>query len=258
MNELQEFYNEQANKFSWTRNKPRPEFDLILEYIKPHLEKKSWDKIKILELGCWDWRFYRYLKEIFEKDNKTFEKNFEYTWVDFSQWLLDIAEKKSTDWNRVCEDMIKFLTKQWQEEFDFVISIASIQHIPTLQKRNLLIKLIHRTLKYWSKHISINRAMSDVFKRKFKKSIKKSILKRILTLWSWDRNNVFVPFKTEKKTYQRLYHIFNTKEIQQITKRNGLILSDIFFVGKNWDKTDKQNSRNIFFVQTKDIFTPSK
>ena len=40
-NKLQDFYNQQATKFSGTRKKHRPEFDLILEQINNYISTKK-------------------------------------------------------------------------------------------------------------------------------------------------------------------------------------------------------------------------
>ncbi len=246
--QLKNFYNQEAQKFSNTRKKHWPEFNLILQELKNYSNnyQKMPDPIKILELWCGDWRFLGFLKE-------NFDKNFEYVWVDFSENLLKIAQKNYEDSLFVQQDMISFLNKENQQKYDFVISIASIQHIYKFSQRKILFENINKVLKYWWKHISINWAMSKKFWQNYKIQIIISYLKYFFTFGIWDYNNILVPFKSNNKIYKRLYHIFSCKEIKLLTDFAWLILEKCFFVWPKWNKVEQSQARNLFFVQKKDV-----
>lgn len=65
--------------------------------------------------------------------------------------------------------MENYIAKPKQESVDIVISVASFQHIMEKEKRQWIIKNIHRILRYRGIHISINWCYSDRFRKKFKK-----------------------------------------------------------------------------------------
>jgi hypothetical protein len=50
--ELKNFYNDQAEKFTETRKKKWPEFELILQEIKNDFDRSKNKILNILELGC--------------------------------------------------------------------------------------------------------------------------------------------------------------------------------------------------------------
>ena len=79
---LKEFYNSQADKFHNTRKKHWPEMDHILDQIKQHPSKN----LNILELGCGDGRFVKYLDKL--------DKNLHYQGIDLSENLIEIAQDK--------------------------------------------------------------------------------------------------------------------------------------------------------------------
>lgn len=168
--ELQQCYNDEATKFSQTRQKHWHEFDHILEQINA-IKKNT---IHIVELGCGDGRFYDY---IIQHTNKKIE----YTGIDFSKELLKIAQKKHPQAKRVADDMINGIKTIEQESCDIIISIAAFQHLPTRRERNFILKSAYRALKYEGLYIMVNRAFSDRFYRKYRSQIAISIFKYILS-----------------------------------------------------------------------------
>lgn len=168
--ELQQCYNEEANKFSQTRQKHWHEFDYIIEKINK-LPNKT---IRIVELGCGDGRLYDYI-------HKNTTKKIHYTGIDFSKELLKIAKKKHPEATRVCDDMINGIKTIAQESCDIVVSIAAFQHLPTRRERNFVLKSSYRALTYDGLYIMVNRAYSDRFYKKYRPQMVISIIKYILS-----------------------------------------------------------------------------
>lgn len=132
---LKRFYNKNAEQFHNTRKKLWPEFN----YILAEINKSENNNIKILELWCGDWRLLKFLQE-------NSNKNINYKWIDLSNKLIDIAKVDNPGWNFVVNDMINQCEIETQEEYDFVISVASFQHLPNSYQRILLLKHIYKCL----------------------------------------------------------------------------------------------------------------
>lgn len=247
---LQTFYHEQAQKFSDTRQQPRPEFDEILRQI--HIlgecsERKQ--PLRIVELWCGDGRFARFLAKYIECDYK-------YVWVDFAQGQINLANKKCTHDGHtfVCADMYHYLTIQSQESIDVIVSVASIQHIMDRTLRIGLIKHIYRVLTYGWVHVSTNWCMSRWFKSKFRVPLLYARCKWFFSFGRYEKYNVLIPFITEQKTYQRPYHIFTEGEWQAITKKSWLIVRLFSYVTKSGNMVySPTNARNSFIVQQKSV-----
>ena len=243
---IKDFYNKQAEKFSQTRQKHWPEFDFILEEIKKYPKKN----IKILELGCWDGRLERFLQE------KLKQKNIEYVWVDLSENLIQIANMKKYNPKSVfiAENMVAYLIRKKQQQYDFIIAVASFQHIPSATNRIFVLESIYKYLKYTGKCIMINWSFSKWFLKKYKVPVFKSLLKYILTLWYLKINDLYIPWKDKDITYYRYYHIFFLQEIKNLFKRTNFIVEKCLYIDKSWKLTDNfSNARNSLIVGVKDI-----
>ena len=243
--DLKNFYNHEAQKFSATRKKIWAEFNYILEEITSF--KKN---LKILDLGCGDGRLFWYLQEKIQ--------NFEYIWVDISNNLIEIAKTKYKNYPNAhffVDDMLNFLKKQKQQEFDVVILVASFQHIPDVDTRLTILKHIYRILQYQWKLIMINWAFSKWFIKKYKFQIIKSIIKHLFSLWKRERNSLYIPWKSDSGiVFNRFYHIFTLKELKFLLQETWFIPTKLGYIDKNWKFTfDWKNARNSFVVWKKDV-----
>lgn len=240
--DIKEFYNKNANKFAQTRNKFWPEF----EYIKQEVSKIIWKnwKIKILELGCGSWRLYTYLIENFPQEK------IDYVGIDISENLIDIAKK--TWWYFEVDDMLSFLEKQEQQSFDFVVAIASFQHIFLYKERLLIMKNIYRILQYEWKVMMFNWSFSHWFFKKYTIQIFKAFMIWILSLFTKPINDIFIPWKQERNTYYRYYHIFFLFELKKLLKLSSFIVQELCYISKNWEKTlSRKQARNTMFIWKK-------
>lgn len=241
--ELKDFYDQEANKFHNTRKKHWPEFDHILKIVK----KSKKRNINILELGCGSWRFLWYLQE-------NTKKKINYTWVDISDWLIDIAKHEYPEWNFFSMDMVSALQQQNQWTYDFVIAIASFQHLPTYKERLLALKNIYRILNYWGECIMVNWSFSKWFWEKYRNQVIKSFFKQFLGKYKF--NDIFVPWKQDNsdKIFYRYYHIFTHSELRKLSKHSWFILEELSYIDKEGNiSTDWKDSRNSFFVAKKDV-----
>ena len=275
-NSVKNFYNAQAEKFSGTRKKQWPEFFYIQEEVRKIINQK-W-KIKILELGCGDGRLYRYLLDVFGSEN------IDYTGVDISEWLINIA-KNETKWliddsewlnnkdelsviekdslsskfsalkvSFIVSDMLDFLEKQDQQSYDFVIAVASFQHIPKKYERLLILKNIYRILDYDGVVQMFNWSFSTWFFKKYSTQILKAFLVWILSLFTKPMNDIYVPWKNDWKVFYRYYHIFFLYELKNLFKQAGFVIKDICYINNEWNKSVSwKQARNSMIVAKKTV-----
>lgn len=241
-NNLKEVYDTIAEKYYLSRNKHRNNWKVIADEIL-----KSWKKeIDILEFWCGWWRCIKYLNE----NLKWIKIN--YIWVDISKELLKYAKKDNKKNEFICDDICNYIKNIKQESFDYIIWIASFQHIENNNKRTYLMKSFYKALKYGWKIIMTNRSFSDWFNKKYKKEIIQSILKTIYTFWNHKRNDLMIPRKHNLKTLYRYYHIFTKKELIQLHKENYFSIKLITFLNKSWETiTNRKQSENIISIWEK-------
>lgn len=283
MSSIEQTYNHIASKFSQTRQKVRPEFDLILSYIsdycfisknltsgefvvendvfdwssnpattkttKSQNKSKKSQKIRILDFGCGDGRLFTFLK------NNLNWADLEYIGIDISNSLISIARNQNPNTKFIYQDMIEFAKKVEQNTIDIVINLASYQHIMKRSDRIVFAKLVYKMLKYNWLRININRSKSSRFAQKYKKEILLSKIKNIISFGFWDSKNVQIPFEIGWKKHFRDYHIFDILELKKIWQYCGLDTKTFKFSDKTWILSDDiSNSRNSFVVRCKKAF----
>jgi SAM-dependent methyltransferase len=244
-NELKNFYDNEAKKYHSSRQKLRTDWKRIVDEII-----KSWKKeVDILEFWCWWWRCINYL----DKNLKWIKIN--YTWIDLSNELLKYAKKDNPKRKFICDDISNFIKDIPQESYDFIIGIASFQHIPTQWERVFLMKHFYRTLKYWWEIVMINWSISKRFLKKYKKTIIKSYLKYIFTIWKHNRRNLLIPRTNSWHTKDRFYHIFSKKELEILTKEWWFLIDKLTYIDKNWQEINsRKKSNNTILIWLKKIF----
>ena len=243
-NNLKNVYDTIAEKYYISRNKHRNDWIHILNEIQKYWKKE----ISILEFWCWWWRCIKYLNEYI----KWIKIN--YVWIDISNELLKYAKKDNRKEKFICDDICNYIQKAPQENFDFIIWIASFQHIEKEIDRLNLMKNFYRTLKYWWKLIMTNRSFSNRFYKKYQKEIIQSIFKTIYTLGNHKRNDLSIPRKFNWDTLYRFYHIFSIKEIELLCKESWFIINKLTFLDKNWKEiSEKKWSNNTILIWEKKL-----
>lgn len=248
---LRDFYDAQAEKYYHTRNKHRADANIFLDEIK-NSGKKT---ISILEFGCGSGRLLAHLAQ-----TKWIKIN--YVGVDISKNLLSFAKKqisgksapKNINATFVCDNIAHYLKWLKQESFDFVIGVASFQHIATSKERFFVVKNIYRILKYDGKLIMTNRSFSRWFIKKFQKDFLHAIRKYIISLGKHERNSIMVPWKNDKTIDKRFYHIYTLAELRKIVSLSGFIIEKIWYLHK-WIVTSSwKESQNSLIIAKKSIF----
>ncbi len=242
--DLKEVYDTIAEKYYLSRNKYRSDWPFILNEIQKYWKKE----ISILEFWCWGGRVIKYLNE----NLKWIKIN--YTWVDISKGLLKYAQKDNPKDTFICDDISNYIKKTTQESFDFIIWIASFQHIEKGSERLYLMKSFYKSLKYWWKLIMTNRSFSNRFQKKYKKELIKSILKTMYTFWNHKRNDLHIPWRHGKEILYRFYHIFTIKELELLCKESWFINEKLAYLDKNWNEINNwKPSNNTLFIGSKKL-----
>lgn len=249
--ELQEFYDAQAEKYYHTRNKHRADATIFLDEIKKSKKKT----IHILEFGCGSGRLLASLLDLSGV-------KINYVWVDISKNLLRFAKKQISSKTKskhinaefVCDDILHYIQWSKQESFDFVIWVASFQHIPTTKERFFLIKNAYRILKYDGTLIMTNRSFSRRFLKKYKKDLVHSLWKYLSSFGKHQRNNLMIPWENKGKLSKRFYHIYTLAELKKLVAMSGFIISKIWYL-KKWNIIDSwKDSQNSLLIAKKSIF----
>lgn len=209
---LQEFYDSTAETFSGTRQRIWPEFVHMADSVREYAGKRT--TLRVLELGCGDGRLLTYLKE-------NTDITYDYTGVDISYNLLQIANTNHPEARRVHHDMISRCIQAQQEHYDIVIGVASFHHVPTVRTRLLTLAGIYQSLVYGGRIIMTNWCYSTWFKKKFRREIQRARAVSLLTLGYKSRNDIMVPWLTNERSLvaRRLYHIFGQVELTRLLQQ---------------------------------------
>ena len=245
--DLESFYNSEAKKYAETRKKFWHEEKIILDAITPLFGNK--DKVRVLEFWCGSGRFATLL-------NQNFPGQFDYVWIDLSDELLSYAIHDNPNLTFFQWDITKLIKNFEQESFDLIVWTSSFQHIPTTKERSYLMKSFYRLLNYDGMLLMTNRSLSDWFVKKNWKPVMKARLKSWLKLNNKARD-IMVPWTDENwKVYERFYHFFSLKELENLATFSWLTLKINTFIDWNGEFTDNEKiSRSSFFVATKTPIT---
>ncbi len=248
---LASFYDMEAEKYYHTRNKHRADAEVFLDEIKNHGKKT----IKILEFGCGSGRFLAHLAQL--KGIKI-----TYVGVDISKKLLAFAKKqisgktapKHIHAEFVCKDIIEYIQWLKQESFDFVVWVASFQHIPTTKERFILIKNIYRILTYEGKLLMTNRSFSQRFIKKHRKVIVAWIRRYIRSFGKYQWNDLFIPRTNKTITSKRFYHIYTLPELKKLLSLSGFVIEQLTYLNKWITGVSRKVSQNSLIIGKKSIF----
>ncbi|MFS8130690.1 MAG: class I SAM-dependent methyltransferase [Candidatus Dojkabacteria bacterium] len=142
-----DLYSTHAEEFSKTRQTPWEGWNPIIK----KLVNEKMKGISILDLGCGNGRFLKYLKDEGIEVGK-------YVGVDNSKILLNIAKKENPDSEFLDLDLNTMdWSKKIEGEFDIIVSFGVLHHIESFQlRRNILessIKLLKHNgliiIAYW-------------------------------------------------------------------------------------------------------------
>ncbi|MCF7835755.1 MAG: class I SAM-dependent methyltransferase [Candidatus Marinimicrobia bacterium] len=197
-------YDKIAEKFSQTRNYIWKEMEIAKTFIK--------NGFNVLDIGCGNGRFFETLKD----------KNINYTGIDNSEKLLEIARKKHNT-NFIKADATSLPLED--EHFDTVVSFAVLHHIPSKELRNQFIKESFRVLKKDGYFII---TVWNLWQKKYIPQIIKYAFLKIIGLSDLDFKDIYLNFGKEKNV--RYLHAFTKQELKKLLTKNGFKIKKISVV----------------------------
>jgi ubiquinone/menaquinone biosynthesis C-methylase UbiE len=199
LNKTKDDYNRIAVKFSNTRQH-------LSEDIS-YLGKFSQARDRVLDFGCGNGR----LSELF------IGKKIQYTGVDFSDEMMNLAKEKYPDDKFVLVDNLKLPFKD--ASFDIIYCLSALHHIPSQELRQALLGEFRRVLKPGGTLVLT--VWNLICEPKVKYIIFKNSLLKIFGLTKLDFGDFFRSFSDEKQAVQRYFHCFAGRELKKIVDRAG-------------------------------------
>ncbi|PLX22051.1 hypothetical protein C0584_00800 [Candidatus Parcubacteria bacterium] len=223
-------------------------YDIIGKHFSETRKKEIWPELKkiakqveenskILDLGCGNGRLLRAFDS----------KNLEYFGIDQSESLIEEAMKQFPNDHFLVGDIldlskIDLKKNKLPKKFNFIFSIAVLQHIPGKKKRIEFLRTLKNYLEPDGVIVFSNWNMWEI--PKYKKLVYRTFFLKILRKNSLDFGDVLFDWKNSKgeTVSQRYYHAFRKYELRSLFKKAG------YKVRKNYK--DKFNFYTILSIKT--------
>lgn len=130
LNQLnQKFYDAETSDFDQTRQQAWTGWQIFWQEISSRLPSP----LSVLDVGCGNGRFYKFLQQQ--------QLKFDYTGIDQSHKLINIAQKNFKDINFNRQDLLSDWKSTLREKnFDLIVLFGVMHHIPGEQNRRQLVK----------------------------------------------------------------------------------------------------------------------
>ena len=226
---MKDSYEVIADHFSKTRYRDWSEFAIFKDYIK--------SSDKVLDAGCGNGRLYDSLQEL----------GISYLGVDISPKLIAIAQEKFPQVEFQVADMLNLPFPD--QQFDVVLSIASLHHVPSKKLRQQQIREFSRVLKsngyliitvwnLWQKHYR-----SELFKYTRQKLFGQSKLDFGDIYWRWKNPQGEV-------LTRRYLHGFSRPELEKLVRQSGFKIIKSFY-SKKGQTANKWTAYNLCLIAQK-------
>lgn len=229
INKTRDDYNLIADQFASTRKFNWGDFAIALRSL--HIGKGA----KVLDLGCGNGRVYELLKDL----------GIKYYGLDISEELINHAKKSVPNGHFVVSDLLK--TPYDGNEFDLVLSVATLHHIPSGIAREQALKEIHRILKPEG-YVMIT-AWYFWNKPNYIQEILKSYVAILLGRSDLDFNDFFMIWKNGNgdKITRRYFHAWRKWELRHALKKAAFVDTKVSL----YLKKNKKIGNNLIAIAQK-------
>lgn len=219
-------------------NKTRTDYNRISDHFSSTRSTFNWDRVirvleslelkpssKLLDLGCGNGRALDILKKY----------NINYTGLDLSENLIKLAKKKYPTYHFQIGDLLK--TPFVDDTFDYVLSVATLHHIPSKEERLKAFKEINRILKPNGQLIlTVWYFWSDT---RLRKLIYGEFYKKLQGKSNLDFGDFLKPWKDQEKKIlvERYFHAYRKSEMKNLLKESGFDQ-----IGLTDNKEDQNNN----------------
>lgn len=203
-------YEQIADHYSETRKK------YLWEELH-NLTKNVPDGARVLDVGCGSGKLI----------NAFLKRKIDYLGIDPCVGLLDNARENFPEFNFQEGDILR-LGEVSSYDFDYVYSIAVLQHIPGLDLRVEAIRQLRNKIKDDGKIII---SVWNMWKsKKYKKLIYKFFLLKLIGKNKMDFGDVLFDWKNSrgKIVSKRYYHAFRKGELKKICRKAGVKIEKIY------------------------------
>ena len=224
LNETEVGYDLIADKFSATRK----HFWRGMEFIGDDVR----DGDRVLDFGCGNGR----LLELFA------DKKIEYTGVDVSEKLIEIAKQKYSTENVNFQKISGQASLAFPNDyFNAIYSIAVFHHLPSEKHRKEIIAELHRGLKPGGKVIV---TVWNLWQKKYFKNILQNWWNKLLGKRNLDWNDCAITFADNQgRVFSRYHHAFTRRELKRLFSEAGFEVEKCEIIGQ----------RNIVLVGRKKL-----
>lgn len=195
INKTRDDYNLIAEQFASTRHYVWGDFAKTTKEI-------DFANKKVLDLGCGNGRIFEFLTD---------KKISGYFGIDQSEELVKIAKNRYPEGHFIIGNILE--TPYKNEQFDIVICLATLHHVPTGKLRNQAIGEIYRILKPGGILLMTNWYFWN----------KPKYLKMLVADTSLPFGDFMMPWKlgTGKKRTERYFHAWTKAETKKRLRTNG-------------------------------------
>jgi ubiquinone/menaquinone biosynthesis C-methylase UbiE len=239
LQQTKKIYNAIATDFSNTRGRWWRGFGDFAQYVRPG--------DRVLDLGCGNGR----MAEIFENSK------IEYLGIDNSEELIKIARERFKDrpWIKFeVGDMLEIQNSKLKtQNFNLVLLIAALHHLPTKELREQVIKNIYNILKPGGRLVMINWNLWQVlgWKKNFRywKYLFNWLEK--ISHGLWGVSDALVPWKSLSAEGKRFIHSFGKREVRRMLKQAGFEIEKLAFEIKGGEQRGILRGDNLLAVAKK-------
>ncbi len=230
-----EIYDAIASDFSDTRGKWWQGFGSFNKYVK------AGDRV--LDLGCGNGR----MAEIF------IDSQIEYLGIDNSAELIKIAKQRFAGKPWVSFDVGDALSLDFSSQFDLVLMIAVLHHVPTKELRLKALKNVYDALKPGGRLVISNWNLwqSDGGKKKFRYFKYLFNYREKISRGVWGLSDAFVPWKPLAGDNLRYVHSFRKGETKRLLQQAGFAIERIDFENKDGNRATIFTGDNLLAVAVK-------
>lgn len=202
-------YGNIAESFSSTRHYIGREFTTFLPFLQ--------NAKKVLDLGCGNGRFVRFLKKERLKAS--------YIGIDNAKAFLEICKKEFPNYQFQEGDQLNIPLDD--KSVDLILNIRAFHHLPSKKHRLEALEEMHRVLD--DKGIVII-SVWNLWQLKYWKQLLSAIIRSIISFGSYAYNDTFIPWQEKHKRY---YHAFTKNELKRSVQQGKFTIISQYEVGKD-------------------------
>lgn len=203
LHETRDIYNQIAPDFSRTRGRLWLGFGDFAKYVEPGC--------RVLDLGCGNGRLYTVFAD----------SGVSYLGLDNSEELIKIARERFKNNPEVKFDLADLAELSLPAaNFDLVLAIAALHHLPDSYLRRQILKQIFQTLKPGGRLVLLNWNLWQTVNG-FKYWPNLFNYRQKISRGVWSLNDAFIPWKNLSREHPRYIHSFSLAELKKNLRAAG-------------------------------------